>query len=194
MDQKKIGSFIAARRKDNGLPQSQLAEKLGITDKAVSKWERGLGCPDVSLLPDLSRIFNVDLEKLLSGEMNENESLGGNMKIMNFYICPSCGNMITAMTDTNVSCCGKKLSPQQPIKAGEDEKLNVEMIDDNYFITSNHPMTREHYIAFTALLTGDSIMLRKQYPEWDLQVRIPAFAHGKLLWYCTKHGLFYQYV
>ena len=116
------------------------------------------------------------------------------MKKMNFYICPTCGNMVTAMTDTTVSCCGKKLSAQQPIKAGEDEKLKVEIIDDNYFITSEHPMTREHHITFIALLTGDSIMLRKQYPEWDLQVRIPTFAHGKLLWYCTKHGLFYQYV
>lgn len=146
------------------------------------------------MLPDLSRIFNIDLEKLLSGEMNENESLGGNMKKMNFYICPTCGNMITAMTDTSISCCGKKLSPQQPKKADEDEKLNVEIVDDNYFIASDHPMTREHHITFVALLTGDSIMLRKQYPEWDLQVRIPAFAHGKLLWYCTKHGLFYQLV
>ena len=194
MDNVKIGQLIYRLRKENRLTQLQLAEQLGVSDKAVSKWERGMGCPDVSLLTDLSNIFHVDLEKLLSGEMDENEILGGNMKKMNFYICPSCGNMITAMTDTNVSCCGKKLSPQQQIKAGEDEKLNVEMIDDNYFITSNHPMTREHYIAFTALLTGDSIMLRKQYPEWDLQVRIPAFAHGKLLWYCTKHGLFYQYV
>lgn len=194
MDNVKIGQLIYRLRKEKRLTQLQLAEQLGVSDKAVSKWERGMGCPEVSLLPDLSNIFHVDLEKLLSGEMNENETLGGNMKKMNFYICPTCGNMVTAMTDTTVSCCGKKLSAQQPIKAGEDEKLKVEIIDDNYFITSEHPMTREHHITFIALLTGDSIMLRKQYPEWDLQVRIPAFAHGKLLWYCTKHGLFYQYV
>ena len=194
MDNVKIGQLIYRLRKEKRLTQLQLAEQLGVSDKAVSKWERGMGCPEVSLLPDLSNIFHVDLEKLLSGEMNENETLGGNMKKMNFYICPTCGNMVTAMTDTTVSCCGKKLSAQQPIKAGEDEKLKVEIIDDNYFITSEHPMTREHHITFIALLTGDSIMLRKQYPEWDLQVRIPTFAHGKLLWYCTKHGLFYQLV
>lgn len=194
MDNVKIGQLIYRLRKEKRLTQLQLAEQLGVSDKAVSKWERGMGCPEVSLLPDLSNIFHVDLEKLLSGEMNENETLGGNMKKMNFYICPTCGNMVTAMTDTTVSCCGKKLSAKQPVKAGEDEKLKVEIIDDNYFITSEHPMTREHHITFIALLTGDSIMLRKQYPEWDLQVRIPTFAHGKLLWYCTKHGLFYQYV
>ena len=79
-------------------------------------------------------------------------------------------------------------------KANEDEKLSVDIIENDFFITSEHQMTREHYIAFVALLTGDSIMLRKQYPEWGLQVRIPVFAHGKLLWYCTKHGLFYQEV
>ena len=194
MDNVKIGQLIYRLRKEKRLTQLQLAGQLGVSDKAVSKWERGMGCPEVSLLPDLSNIFHVDLEKLLSGEMNENETLGGNMKKLNFYICPTCGNMVTAMTDTTVSCCGKKLSAQQPVKAGEDEKLKVEIIDDNYFITSEHPMTREHHITFIALLTGDSIMLRKQYPEWDLQVRIPTFAHGKLLWYCTKHGLFYQYV
>lgn len=53
-------------------------------------------------------------------------------------------------------------------------------------------MTREHYISFVALISDDTIMLRKQYPEWDLQVRIPVFAHGRLVWYCTRHGLFYQ--
>ena len=98
------------------------------------------------------------------------------------------------MTDTAVSCCGKKLKAIQPQKANDNERLSVEVVENDYFITSEHPMTKEHYIAFVALLTGDSFMLRKQYPEWDLQVRIPSFAHGRLLWYCTEHGLFYQLV
>ena len=51
-----------------------------------------------------------------------------------------------------------------------------------------------HYLSFAALLTGDSVILRKVYPEWDLQLRIPMLAHGTLLWYCTRDGLFYQYV
>ena len=55
-------------------------------------------------------------------------------------------------------------------------------------------MLKEHYISFVALLTGDTLTLKKQYPEWDLQVRIPGRTHGKLLWYCTEHGLFYQLV
>ena len=194
MDNGKIGQLIYRLRKEKHLTQSQLAEKMSISDKAVSKWERGLGCPELSLLPELSKIFDVDLEKLLSGELNENEILGGNMKKLIFYICPTCGNMITSMVDTNISCCGKKLKAIQAQKASEDEQLSVEIIENDFFITSNHPMTREHYIAFIALLTGDSVMVRKQYPEWDMQVRIPIFAHGKLVWYCTKHGAFYQEV
>lgn len=194
MDNSKIGQLIHKLRTENHLTQLELANQIGVSDKAVSKWERGLGCPDVSLLPELSRILNVDLENLLSGELDTNEALGGNMKKLSFYICPVCGNVITAMTDTAVSCCGKKLKAVQPQKANDDEKLSVEVVENDYYITSGHPMTKEHYIAFVALLTGDSIMLRKQYPEWDLQVRIPSFAHGKLLWYCTEHGLFYQLV
>lgn len=194
MDNSKIGQLIHKLRTGNHLTQLELANQINVSDKAVSKWERGLGCPDVSLLPDLSRILNVDLESLLSGELDTNEALGGNMKKLRFYICTVCGNVITAMTDTAVSCCGKKLKAIQPQKANDNERLSVEVVENDYFITSEHPMTKEHYIAFVALLTGNSFMLRKQYPEWDLQVRIPSFAHGRLLWYCTEHGLFYQLV
>ena len=192
MDNVKIGKLIYQLRQEKGMTQLQLADQLNISDKTVSKWERGMGCPDVSLLPELSQIFNVDLEKLLAGELNSNEVLGGNMKKMHFYVCPVCGNMITAMTETGISCCGKKLQPLQPYKADENQKLNVARIENDFYITANHPMEREHYIPFVALLTSDTLMLRKLYPEWELQVRIPIFSHGRLLWYCNRHGLFYQ--
>lgn len=194
MDNVKIGNLINKLRKEKGMTQLQLAEKLHISDKTVSKWERGLGCPDVSLLTDLSEVFGVDLEKLLSGQLDANEERGGNMKKLNFYVCPECGNVITAMTDAGISCCGKKLKALEPVKASEEEKLSVEVIENDYYISSNHPMVKEHYISFVALLTGDSLTLKKQYPEWDLQVRIPGRTHGKLIWYCTEHGLFYQLV
>jgi putative ABC transport system ATP-binding protein len=75
MDQKKIGSFIAARRKDNGLTQSQLAERLGITDKAVSKWETGKSMPDLSLFCPLCGLLHITLNELLSGEFISDENL-----------------------------------------------------------------------------------------------------------------------
>ena len=192
MDAGKIGKLIYELRKEKHMTQRALAERLLVSDKAVSKWERGLGCPDLSLLPGLSAVLEVDLEKLLAGELGENDIIGGNMKKTKFYICPSCGNVVTAMADTAVSCCGKKLQAVEPRKAEGDEKLKVEVIENEYFITADHPMTREHYITFVALLTGDTLVLRKQYPEWDLQTRIPTLAHGRLLWYCSRHGLFYQ--
>lgn len=192
MDNAKIGNLIYKLRKEQNMTQLQLAQQMNISDKTVSKWERGLGCPEVSLLPELSKLFGVDLEKLLSGQLEANARLGGDMKKLQFYSCPDCGNIITAMTATSLSCCGRKLQPLQPKRAAEHEMLVVEKVEDDFYITTAHPMERGHYIAFVALLSGDSIMLRKQYPQWELQVRIPIFAHGRLLWYCNRHGLFYQ--
>ena len=178
MNNIKIGNLIYTLRKEKQLTQLQLAERMNISDKTVSKWERGLGCPDISLLPDLSKILEVNLEELLSGKLDINAITGGNMKKTKFYICPQCGNIITSSEDAAISCCGKKLSASEPQKANEQEKLSIENIETDYFISTNHEMTKEHYISFVALLTGD----------------IPAFSHGKLIWNCTKHGLFYQII
>lgn len=194
MEQIKIGALIRSLRKEMNFTQQQLAEKLCVSDKAISKWERGIGCPDVSLLPSLSEILGVDLEKLLSGDLDTNELACGNMKKIHFFVCPICGNLITSLTDTIISCCGKKLKALPLQKASPDEMLSVEIVENDFYITANHPMTHDHYITFIALLTEDTIMLRKQYPEWDLQTRIPVFAHGILVWHCSKHGLFYQEV
>lgn len=76
MNYDKIGKFIATSRKKKGLTQIELADKLNITDRAVSKWERGKGCPDISLLEDLSKILDVSIIELLKGEkMKKNKSL-----------------------------------------------------------------------------------------------------------------------
>ena len=192
MENKKVGELIRRLRKEHHMTQLQLAEKLHISDKTVSKWECGMGCPDLFLLTELSRTFEVDMNTLLSGELHQNELLGGNMKKMNIYVCPDCGNLVVSMTETSVSCCGRTLKAIVPVKAAEEEKLSVQTIEYDFFISSNHEMTREHFITFVALLTSDTVVLKKQYPEWNLQVRIPFFAHGKLLWYCSQHGLFYQ--
>lgn len=194
MDTNQIGNLIYTLRKEKNLTQLQLAERMNISDKTISKWERGLGCPDISLLPELTKILEINIEELLSGKLDMNDITGGNMKNTKFYICPQCGNIITSTECAAISCCGKKLSASEPIKAKDTEKLNVEIIENDYFITTQHEMTKEHYISFVALLTGDSLILKKQYPEWNLQSRFPTLTHGKLIWYCTKHGLFYQLI
>lgn len=194
MDPDKIGKLIYTLRKEKKLTQRQLADRLHISDRTVSKWERGAGCPDLSMLPALSAIFSVDLETLLSGSLDANNLVVGNMKKLKFYVCPTCGNVLTGTSEASVSCCGKKLPALTPVKAEEADKLSAELMDGELFISSQHEMTKEHYISFVAALTADTLILKKQYPEWNLQLRMPRFRHGMLVWYCTNHGLFYQLV
>ncbi|MGI6181016.1 MAG: helix-turn-helix domain-containing protein [Agathobaculum sp.] len=193
MDHKKTGALIRKLRTAKGLTQRALAERLHVSDKAVSKWERGAGCPDISLLSALAEVLGASLESLLDGQADAAEQQGGNMKKTLFYVCPDCGNLLTASAETTISCCGKRLAACAPRKAAPDDRLTVEPMENDYCISSAHEMTKEHYISFVALLTGDTLLLRRLYPEWDMQTRLPAFArHGTLLWYCTQHGLQYQ--
>ena len=194
MDNGKIGELIHRLRRERGLTQLQLAERLGVSDKAVSKWERGLGCPELSLLPELAEALEVDMGKLLSGELAANDRVSGNVNRIRFWVCPSCGNVVSALTDTGVSCCGKRLRPLTARKADEEHSLTVQRIETEYFVSSGHPMEREHHIAFLALVKDDSLLLRKLYPEWELQTRMPFWGHSRLYFYCTQHGLFWQNV
>lgn len=74
MNQEKTGRFIAELRKEKGMTQTELADKLGITDRAISKWENGRGLPDISLLVPLCEILGVSINELLSGEkINKND-------------------------------------------------------------------------------------------------------------------------
>lgn len=189
MDHEKTGALIRKLRTEKGLTQRALAERLHVSDKAVSKWERGAGCPDISLLSALAEELGASLESLLDGQTDAAEQQGGNMKKTLFYVCPDCGNLLTAAAETTISCCGKRLTACTPRKAAPDERLTVEPMDNDYCISSAHEMTKDHYIAFVALLTGDTLLLRRLYPEWDMQTRLPAFArHGTLLWYCTQRA------
>ncbi|WP_294409969.1 helix-turn-helix domain-containing protein [uncultured Ruminococcus sp.] len=192
MDQIKTGALIRQLRLDSGMTQKQLAEAICVSDKAVSKWECGNGCPDVSLLAELSAVFGTDVQTLLSGSINKNESEKGNMKKLKFYVCKECGNIITATSEAAVTCCGNKLTALEPVKAEGADMLRTEDLGGEWFISSDHEMKKEHYISFVAYVTDSSAMMFKQYPEWNLQVTLPFYRSGRLVWYCTKHGLFYQ--
>ena len=194
MEQERFGLLLRQLRRERGVTQKALAEQLGVTDKAVSKWERGVGCPDVTYLPQLSQIFGVDLVRLLQGDLAPNEMVGGNMKKIRYYACPVCGGLSFCTGEAEVSCCGRTLSPLEPRKAREEEKLTVERVENDWFVTGDHPMRKEDYVSFVALATGDRLQVVKQYPEWDLQTRIPGRSHGMLLWYSKAKGLLYQLV
>ena len=147
MDQIRTGELIRQLRTKMGLTQKQLAERISVSDKAVSKWERGSGCPDVSLLAALSEVFGTDIQVLLTGELNKNEKEKGNMKKLKFYVCSECGNIITSASEAAVSCCGSRLSALEPKKAEDSEKLRVEDIGGEWYITSDHEMTKERLIT-----------------------------------------------
>ncbi|MCI7571269.1 MAG: helix-turn-helix domain-containing protein [Clostridiales bacterium] len=191
MNYENTGTIIRRLRLEAGLTQSELASRLFISDKTVSKWERGLGLPDVALLSKLSTVLNVNIEEMLQGELNANDTVGGNMKKTKYFVCPVCNNLILATGDAAIYCCGRKLEPCVMQKADDATKLNIENIEDDYYITSGHPMTKENYIAFVALSTGDRLELVRLYPEWDLQARLTR-RHGLLLYYSTSKGLIYQ--
>ncbi len=194
MDNAKTGAVIRTLRTNSGLTQVALASRLGVSDKAVSKWERGYGCPDVSLLPELAQVLGVSTDTLLCGELGSNDDQGGNMRHTRFYVCSDCGNILTSTTQASISCCGMALQPLEPQKAEGDDLLRTEKIETELFISSDHEMSKSHHVAFVAFLTGDTLVLRRLYPEWDLQIRLPLLGHGKLFHYCKEHGLFYQVV
>lgn len=194
MDCTKMGELLYKLRQDKGMTQKQLADLMNISDKTISKWERGLGCPDVSLLPEVSQILGVNIEEILSGKIEINEAIGGNMKKLKFYVCPQCNNILTATGDVNISCCGKKLEELVATKANEEHSLKIEPVEDELYVSSSHEMKKEHYLSFVAYVTGDRVYIVKQYPEWDMQFRFHKSGHGKLYFYCSKHGLFYQII
>jgi len=192
MENSKVGSIIRTLRQEHNMTQKELADKMNLSDKTISKWERGLGLPDISIIPELSRLLGIDTMNLLSGDMTPNNLAGGNMKNTKYFVCPTCQNITLCTGDAEVSCCGKKLAAQILKKAEGNERLTVQELEDDWYITSGHPMNKEHYISFVALASGDRIQIIKQYPEWNFNVRIPKRGHGMLIWYSTDDGLRYQ--
>lgn len=192
VDQEKIGILLRRLRTQRGMTQKQLAQRISLSDKTISKWERGLGCPDLSVLPELAALFGITLEDLLAGQLPETPQNGGNMKNLKFYVCPACGNLMTASGSPSLSCCGRVLEPLEHQKPDDDHALNIEDIDGEWFISSLHPMEKGHSLMFAALTTSERVTLVRQWPEWDFQVRLPKRGRGFLYWYCTEHGLFRQ--
>lgn len=194
MDCVKIGKLIYKLRKEKDMTQKQVADAMNISDKTISKWERGLGCPDISLLLELSEILNINIDDILAGEINLNEPVGGNMNKLKFYVCPNCNNLMTATDDVDISCCSKKVEPLKSRKSDEKHALEIENVEDELYITSKHEMSKKHYISFIAYVRGDRVLIVKQYPEWNLGFRLRKQSHGRLFFYCTNDGLFSQII
>lgn len=188
MDCAKIGRLITQLRKEKGLTQQNIADALNISNKTVSKWECGLGCPDVSLWPDLSVILGADMVQMMEGEITLNRPDGGNMDKVRFYACPSCKNILVSTGSASIFCCGRKMEQLTPVVNENTPGITAEMNDADYYITIDHEMTREHYILFAASVKSDKFFLTRMYPEQSAAVRIPYMTGGKLYLYCVKHG------
>lgn len=190
MDLSKTGQLLASLRKEQGLTQQQVAEYLGVCAKTVSKWETGRGFPDVSLLGGLSQLLRIDLLKLIAGELPPIKKEAGNVKKTNFYVCQHCGNLLTGLGRAEVICCGRSLTSLTPREADDEHRLAVNEIEGDFYITFDHPMTKDHYIAFFAYVRFDRVLTVRLYPEQGSEVRFPRMRGGKLYWYCNRHGLF----
>lgn len=197
MDTIKVGALLLQLRKEKGMTQKQIANLMNLSDKAISKWERGLGCPDVSLLRELSNLYGVNIEQILEGELEGNHMDSGNLKRVKFYVCPNCANMINNTGNATITCCGRKLSPQVAKPVDQEHIPVIEETEDEYVISFHHEMTKAHYISFLAYVTSDRILMIKLYPEQEPQVRVNKLhggriGHrhsGKLYYFCNQHGL-----
>ena len=186
------GATIRQLREGKHLTQAELADKIGVSSKTVSKWETGKGLPDISLLQPLAQALGISLIELMNGTPIQNKNISANLQRGKFYVCPLCGNVIHSTGETLISCCGITLPPLEAEPADDDHSITVECVEDEHFITVHHPMTKEHFISFLAFVTSDRIQMVKLYPEGNAETRLQLRGIGQLYYYCNRHGLFRQ--
>ena len=189
MDTYITGAAIRTLREKKGLSQTQLAERIGVSSKAVSKWETAKGLPDITLIEPLAKELGVSVLELISGDAVINQNISSNILRSKFYVCPLCGNIIRTTGDTLISCCGITLPPLEAEEVDDDHEVTVEAVEDEHFITVKHDMTKSHFISFLAHLTSDRVQFVKLYPEGNAQTRMQLRGRGYLYLYCNKHGL-----
>lgn len=183
------GPVIRRLREGRAMTQQQLADRLCVSSKTISKWETGKGLPDISLMEPLASALGVSLPELMNGEQIINRNTSGNVLRTRFYVCPICGNVLTAMGDTVISCCGIQLPPLEAEEPDDAHIVHMERVEDEQFLTLEHPMTKSHYISFLAFVSSDQLQLVKLYPEGNPEVRMKLRGRGILYACCNRHGL-----
>ena len=194
MDHYVTGAVIKRLREAKKLTQAELAEKIDVSPKTVSKWETARGLPDISLLDPLAAALDVSVMELMSGNTVINQNVSANMLRSKFYVCPVCGNILHAMGEAVISCCGVTLPPLDAEEPDDAHRVTLESVEDEQFAVVHHPMTKQHYISFLAYVTSDKVQLVKLYPEGNAECRFRFRGTGYLYWYCNRHGLMRQKV
>ena len=174
MNAEKTGNLIRSLRIKKGLTQKELAHMICVTDKAVCKWEKGRGCPNITLISQLSKVLEVDIQSILQGYLDKNKKIGEKMNHLKFYKCPTCGNLVTSIKSVELSCCGNKLSPVSAQTRSDPEYQPViQEFDGQYSIKFNHPMTKSDYISQVIVVRYDQIMTVNLYAESEAIITIP---------------------
>jgi len=190
MNQYITGAMIKRLREERKLTQQELAEIIGISDKAVSKWETGRGYPDVSLIGPLAEALRVSVIELFSGADVVNTNRAANMLRTNLYVCPICGNVIQSTGEAVVSCCGVTLPALEAETCDASHQARIEIVEDEYYFTVSHEMSKTHYISFVAAVQSDGYEIRKLYPEGSAEARFKIRGTKAVYYYCNRHGLF----
>ena len=190
MNQYVTGAVIKELREKKKLTQVELAEKLCVSDKTVSKWETAKGYPDISLLEPIANILGVSITELITGNPINNVNVSANMLRCNFYVCPICGNVIHSIGEAVIHCHGISLSPCKPEETNENHMIFIEKVEDEYYIRIEHDMTKKHYISFIVALSSDKIQMIKLYPEGNAEARVKINGVKRILFYCNRDGLF----
>ncbi|MCR5267835.1 MAG: helix-turn-helix domain-containing protein [Lachnospiraceae bacterium] len=190
MNQYVTGAVIRELREKNKLTQLQLAQKLGVSDKTVSKWETGKGYPDITLLEPIAKAFGISVTELISGNTVHNANVSANMLRSKFYACPVCGNVIHSMGEAVIQCHGVPLIPLEAEPTDEDHKVFIERVEDEYYVRIDHSMTKEHYISFAAAVSSDGMQMVKIYPEGNAEARFKIRGVRRIFLYCNRDGLF----
>ena len=151
MDSYVTGTAIRQLREAKHLTQAELAEKLAVSAKAISKWETAHGLPDISLLEPLAAALGVSVLELMQGEPVVNRNRSANLLRSKLYVCPLCGNVLHATGQAVVSCCGITLPPldiSEVDDADEHHQLTLERVEDELFVTIHHHQTRKIRTCF----------------------------------------------
>ena len=188
------GAAIKAIRETHNMTQVELAERIGVSSKTVSKWETGKGLPDISLLQPLAQALGISVIELMNGQHIINKNVSGNMLRSKFYVCPICGNVIHCTGDAVISCCGITLPALSAEETDEEHAITIEKVEDEHFVTVHHPMTKQHYISFIVYVNDHQMQMVKLYPEGNAETRLQLRGRGYLYYYCNQHGLFRQKV
>lgn len=190
MNQYVTGSMIRRLREERRMTQAELAQKLSVSDKTISKWETGKGFPDISLLEQLAEALQISVIELLSGSDVTNTNRSFHMGRIRFYVCPICGNILFGTGEAVISCHGITLPPLEAEEPDDAHSLCVEIAEDEYYVTLEHEMSKTHYISFLAAQQDNGIALVKLYPESSAEAYFKISRTQKIYYFCRHHGLF----